>query len=464
LTVNDIRRLISERLHLLGPFRWRLVEVPFALDHPYWIEDPEFDVEYHVRELALPQPGDDRQLGEQVARIHSRPLDRARPLWELYVISGLAGGRVALLTKMHHAAVDGMSGAEILSVLLDPSPEGRELPPAPKKRSGESVPGQREMLARGLAGIPRQPLRALGAIPRTLPNLDEVPTLRTVPGVGTIAGLSRRALALTRGSLDGGVLESPRVRAPRTIFNRRISAHRRVAFASMSLGDVKAVKDEFGLKVNDVVVAMCAGALRSWLSERDALPTAPLLAMIPVSVRTPEQFGTYGNRVSTMIVAIPTDEPDPRKRLERASEAMMSAKDRHKALPASLLQDANHFIPPAVFARAARVTSRLAARDPAEPPVNLVISNVPGSPTPLYCGGARLLATYPVSAILDGVGLNITVFSYLDSIDFGVVGDRDQVQDAWPLIAALRAELDELTSLLPKRRKSTAAPEERTPV
>jgi WS/DGAT/MGAT family acyltransferase len=445
LTVERMRELLEERIHLLPPFRWKLVEVPFNLDHPYWIEDEDFDVEFHVRELALPEPGDDRQLAEQVARLHSRPLDRAHPLWELYVIQGVSGGRVGVMTKMHHSAVDGMSGAEILAAILDLQPSGRDVPPPAEKDVGEERPGDLEMLGRGLAAMPRQPLRALRALPGTLPNLDETP-FRTLPGAGLVSRLSSRITG-GGGSRDGGVLERPRKRAPRTPFNGRLSPHRRVAFVSLSLTEVKQVKNAMGTTVNDVVVSMCAGATRRWLEEHDALPDAPLLAMIPVSVRTPEEFGTYGNKVSMMITPIPTDKADAGERLEHAHQALRSAKERHKAIPASLMQDTSEFIPPALVARAARATAALAASSRVEPVLNLVISNVPGSPVPLYCAGARLLATYPVSAISDGAGVNFTVLSYMDRIDFGLVVDREMVPDPWLMIDALRDELAQLVAL-----------------
>src|SRR5215211_4849279 len=209
LTVDSMCAVLNERLHMLPPFRWRLAEVPLGLDHPYWIEDPDFDIEYHVRELALPKPGDDRQLAEQVARIHARALDRAHPLWELYVIQGLRKGRVGVFTKIHHAAIDGMSGAEILGVLLDPSPEGRALPPMKDGGPPASAPGQLEMLQRGLLGLPRQQLHAL---------------------------------------------EAPRSKAPRTVFNGPVTSHRRVAFGTLSLTTVKDIKNATGTTVNDVVV------------------------------------------------------------------------------------------------------------------------------------------------------------------------------------------------------------------
>ena len=188
LEMGDVCRMVSERLHLLPPFRWRLVEVPFGIDLPYWVEDPAFDLDFHIRDSAVPPPGDDKQLAETVARIFARPLDRSRPLWELYLIHGLPEGRVAMLTKLHHSMVDGVSGNEILGVLLDPSPEGKEIPPAPKRPAGERVPGDLEMLGRGLLGVPRQPLRALRSLPTALPNLTDLPGANAFPVVPRLSG------------------------------------------------------------------------------------------------------------------------------------------------------------------------------------------------------------------------------------------------------------------------------------
>lgn len=455
LTIDALRELVAARLHLLPPFRWRLAPVPFDLDYPYWVDDPTFDLDFHIRELALPAPGDDAMLAEQVARIVSRPLDRARPLWELYLIHGLEHGRCAVLTKFHHAAVDGASGAEIFSTLFDDSAQGRSvLPAAPNPATTEDAPGQLEMLGRGLAGTPRQPVRALRSLARVLPHLDTVPMVGSLPGVARLAATTRSMRRRLPRTNDGGVLQGRRLRAPRTIFNDRVSPHRRVAFTRLSLEEVKQIKDAYGATVNDVVVTICAGALRDWLGARSQLPAEPLVAVIPVSVRTREQVGTFGNRVSTMFVAIPTDEPDPGERLRRAHETLRAAKERHKAVPATVLQDANHVIPPALFARASRVTTIVATRHPSHAVANAAISNVPGSPTPLYLAGAQLEAMYPVSAILDGVALNITVMSYCGGLDFGVVVDRDAIDDAWTLTDALRRSQSELVSLIKPARST----------
>jgi diacylglycerol O-acyltransferase / wax synthase len=451
LEIKDICGNIGERLHLLPPFRWKLVEVPFGLDLPYWVEDPDFDIDFHIRDSAVPPPGDDRQLAETVARIFARPLDRSRPLWELYLLHGIKGDRVGVLTKVHHSVVDGVSGNEILTMLLDQSPEGRELPPRGDDEIGERVPGDLEMLGRGLLGIPRWPLRAARSVPSAVPNLLDLPGANAFPGVPTI----KRGLTGVKSLLgreDPSMLEVTSARPPRTSFNGPVSPHRRFSFGSVSLDSVKAIKNELGITVNDVVVALCATALREWLLDRDELPEDPLVAMVPVSVRGEEERGTFGNRISMMVVPIPTNEPDPRARVMRTHELLRGAKERHSALPANLLTDATSFIPPAVIARAARTTVDVLGRT--RPPINLVISNVPGPREPLYNSGARLEAYFPVSVVTDGVGMNITVMSYRDHMDFGIVVDREQVDDAWPLLRGCQAALRELDSVICGRRES----------
>jgi len=455
VTVQDVCRLVGQRLHMLPPFRSRLVEVPFGLDLPYWIEDPDFDLDFHIRESAVPPPGDDRRTAETVARIFARPLDRAHPLWELYLIHGLEGDRVALLTKVHHSVADGVSGNEILSVLLDESPEGREVEPVPEPSAGERAPGELEMLVRGALGLPRQPLRALRAIPSALPNLTELPGANAFPGGPLVSGALSRARRLLGREEDDGVLEVSTARPPRTSFNGPVSPHRRFAFGSLSLDSVKALKNELEITVNDVVVALAATAVRDWLLARDELPGDPLVALVPVSVRREEERGTFGNRISAMIVPIPTNEPDPRRRLLRTHELLKSAKERHNALPAQLLTDATAFIPPAVAALAARTAVGVMSRT--RPPLNLVISNVPGPREPLYCAGAQLEGHYPVSVVMDGVGLNITVMSYRDHLDFGIIADREQVDDVWNLMDGTGRALEELESVICGREAAPVA-------
>jgi WS/DGAT/MGAT family acyltransferase len=361
------------------------------------------------------------------------------------VIHGLPEGRVALLTKIHHSVVDGISGNEIMTTLLDPEPTGRAVPPPPADARPASPPGDGAMLLRGLRGIPRQPLRALRTLPSTLAGFTDLPGANALPGVPTLSRVYSRARRVLGSPEGAGVLEVTTARPPRTPFNGPISAHRRFAFGSLSLDTVRQVRRELGTTVNDVVVAICTGAVRDWLIERDALPRDPLVAMIPMSVRRRDERGTWGNRISMMIVPIPTNEPDPRRRLERTHELLRSAKERHSALPANLLTDATAFIPPAVAALAARNTVDILSRT--RPPLNIVISNVPGPRSSLYCAGAELLANFPISVIVDGVGLNITVVSYKTRVDFGIVGDREQIDDAWAFLDGAARALRELAEL-----------------
>ncbi|MBV9605455.1 MAG: wax ester/triacylglycerol synthase family O-acyltransferase, partial [Solirubrobacterales bacterium] len=381
----------------------------------------------------------------------ARPLDRARPLWELYLIHGLPSGRVAVMSKIHHAVIDGISGSEIMGALFDPTPEGRDAPPPSTIPNRDARPGELNMLARGLLGLPRYPLRVIKSAPRALPNLAEVQSFAAIPGVkrlGRLAAGAQRALG--RDTVVGRRDLTP----PRTSFNGRVSAHRRYAFGRLSLDDVKTIKDHHGCTVNDVVVAICAGAVRRWLIEHDELPTEPLVAQIPVSVRREHEQGTYGNRILLMTAPIHTEIDDPIARLRQTHESLLEMKERHRALPAELLQDANQFIPPALFSRAARLTFSLGASRASRPAWNLVISNVPGPQFPLYMAGARLEAHHPISVITDGMGLNITVMSYCGHLDFGIVGDREQMPDVWSLMDWLGEALE---ALRPPARGSTTS-------
>jgi diacylglycerol O-acyltransferase len=418
LRAGDLKRVIDERGHLLPPLRRRLVEMPFGLDRPYWTDADELDLDAHVHTVTLRGLTDDRALAETVSRLAARQLDRSRPLWELHLIEGLEGGRAALLTKIHHALIDGMSGAEIMGLLYDLAPEGREIEPDPEPAAPLGPrPGALGLLRRGLTGAVAHPVRALGAAARLLPAVEAVP-----------------------------LLVRPEHRAPRVPFSGRISADRRFAFGSLPLADVKAVKNKHGVKVNDVVVALSAAAIRRWLEQQDALPDEPLLAQIPVSVRTEEQRGTYGNRIGIMIVPIPTDEPDATQRLRTAHEHLSVAKDRHDALPAAALQDVTEFLPPAIAARSTRVALQLSASRALRPLYNVVISNVPGPPVPIYLAGALLEHSYPVSVIADGSGLNITVVSYREHLDIGVIACPQQVPDPETIVAAMRDELAALVA------------------
>jgi diacylglycerol O-acyltransferase len=465
LSLADLQNLIMERLPLIPIFKWRLAEVPFGIDFAYWVDDPDFDIDFHVRELALVPPGSTAQLEEQVARIFSRPLDRSRPLWEIYLIHGLENGRVALMTKVHHAVIDGLSGAEILGSLLDLTPAGRPAP-EPEHEGITHMPSQLEMLARGLAGVPRYPFRLLRSMPAALPNFEEVGIFSILPGASLVGAAGRRLqAALSRSPIvSGRKLGTP----PHTSFNGRVSAHRRIVFGRLPLDAVKDAKNMHGVTVNDVVVSICAGAVRRWLQQHHELGKEPLIAQIPVSVRSPEQQGTYGNRILLMGVELHTEIADPVARLRATHNSLAEMKERDEALPASLLQDANNFIPPALFTRAAQLTFAWTSNPRLRPTWNLVVSNVPGPQIPLYCAGALLEAIYPVSVIMDGLGLNITVMSYNGSVDVGIVADRDVMPDVGSMTGWLADELEALglpefperparTPVRPRRRRARTA-------
>jgi diacylglycerol O-acyltransferase len=439
------RAQVESRLHLLEPLRRKLVMVPLGLDHPLWIEDGDFDLDYHVRHTGVPPPGTDEQLGDVVARIIGRPLDRSRPLWESYVIEGLDGDRFAILTKVHHATVDGASGAELLTMMMDQTEAGDPVPPAESSWQPEARPSDLEVLARVLPGLVRKPGRAVLVTARTMRQLGQTTRNPIMAEAGRALRSSLRgplgtALNLGRHRTDDNPLPRlPTLSAPKTPFNGEITAHRRFAFRSTSLDTVKQVKNAVGATVNDVVMAVCAGGIRTWLERHGALPDAPLVAMIPVSIRTGEEVERWTNRVSGLASVLPTDLADPLERVKAVHEAMVGAKELWNALPAESLTDFAQFPPPAVFAQATRLVTRMGRQNPA---FNLVISNVPGPRQPLYMAGARLMHYFPVSTILDGQGLNITVQSYLDTLDFGLVGCRELIPDLWDLLDDIITDLD----------------------
>lgn len=436
---------IAARLHLLPPMRRRLVEVPFNLDHAYWIEDPDLDLDFHIRETAVAPPGTDEQLAELVSRLIARPLDRSRPLWELYVINGLSDGRVAQLTKIHHAAIDGVGGAQLLGNIVDLEPNTPDPEPQPLPRP-EHIPSEGEMLVRGLTSLATRPYKQGRILVRTLQAL---PQIGRAVDVASIAKALPQPVARAFGQGERRIEDEPPTLSktggfsvPSTRFNNKIGPHRRFAFTSLPLDRVKKVKDALGVTVNDVVLGMCGGALRMYLDNKGELPEESLRCMIPVSVRTEDQANSYGNQVSGMMAALATDVADPVKRLEVIHAETVRAKESLGALPANLLMDVAEFAPPAIAARASRVMARTA--NAIDPPFNLIISNVPGPQFPLYSGAAEMLTYIPVSAIADTQGLNITIMSYNGRCDFGLVACRDSVPDLWDLCHLLEDALEEL--------------------
>ncbi len=466
------KEIILERIDQLTPFRRRLVEVPLGLDLPYWIEDPDFDIDFHVRHHAVPPPGTPQQLAEAVARIIARPLDRTRPLWELYVIEGVDNGRlIAQLTKVHHAAVDGAAGAMMLAALLDLDPAARPTG-RPLEWTPEAVPTDEELLRITAREYLRRPEKMVRLSVRTTRELaaatrsggmHALADLIAQPMPGPMGRLMRERLRSQSGTDVDHPPALPPTQAPRTPWNQAISPHRRFAYTSVPLDDAKTVRRAFGCTFNDVVMAVCSGTLRRYLQLHDCLPEESLVAMVPVSVRSGMEDDSFQNRVSALFSDLATNEADPVKRLRRVQQAMTAAKDQFAAIPAEALQDFTQFAPPAVAARAMRMYSRLKIADRMNPPFNLVISNVPGPQVPLYSAGAKLQHFYPVSTLVDGQGLNMTVQSYNGNLDFGFVSDRDLVPDLWVMTDLLHDEMADLVKVATKMSAAAAAPKKAAP-
>ncbi len=431
----------------LEPMRRRLVQVPFGLDHPYWINDPHFDLDFHVRHLGLAPPGTVDQLGEQVARIIGRPMDRTHPLWEMYVIEGLPDGRWAVLTKTHHATVDGAAGVLLLTMLTDTQPDAPT--PEPVAWDPEPIPSDFDLLKRTAVHLAANPVKAARLQLRLVRDLAET---AGVNSVATLAGRTRDAItAVARARLSNAsdgeehhLLPAAMTPAPPTPWNHTITAHRKFALRSASMADIKALKDAAGCTVNDVVMAICAGALRAYLIDHDALPDEPLRAMVPVSIRTGAEADPWTNRVSAILAEVPTHLADPLERMQRCHDAMVDAKHQLDVVPEDALGEFTETLTPLVTSSAMRLVSRLKLADRIHLPANLTISNVPGPRSPLYFAGAQLQNYIPVSIVTDGMGLNITVHSYVDSLDIGIVAARELVPDVEHMADLHLAEIDAL--------------------
>jgi diacylglycerol O-acyltransferase / wax synthase len=443
---EQLKSFVAGRLMGDAVYRRRIVQVPLRLNHPVWVEDPHFDLDYHIRRHALPSPGGPRELAALVGSIVGVPLDRSRPLWEFHVVEGLHDGNVALVGKMHHAAVDGVSGAELFVHLFDLTPEGATAPPPPADPvTPERIPSDRELVGYALWSQARRTLSLPALLGRTARTAGQLVNRRRDPEA--VVG----ALPLT---------------APRTPWSAAITPHRRVAFARVSLADVKAVKTAFGVKVNDVVLALVASGLRRYLIDHDALPDDPLVAMCPVSVRGEDETGRPDNRVSSMFVHLRTDIADVPERLRAIALATKGAKEDHNALGAKLLQNWAEHAAPSTFALAARVYSRLNIADRHPPLYNLVVSNVPGPDFKLYLDGAALVATYPLGPISEGAGLNVTVLSYMDNVDFGFLAAAELVPDVWDMaddVEKAMAELGGVAEAMANGHSPPAAPAKTAP-
>jgi diacylglycerol O-acyltransferase len=422
LDYDRLVELISQRIALVPRYRQKVRWVPGRLANPVWVDDSEFDVTYHVRRSALPKPGSDGQLRELVGRLMSRQLDRNRPLWEIYLVEGLSDGRVAVVTKTHHAMVDGVSAVDIGTVILDLTPTPREVPD--DDWSPRPEPGALSLVTHAVTDLVSRPGQA-------------VDTART-------AAVDVRATAGKVLSVAGGVLAQARMMArpaPASPLNAVIGEQRRFGMAATDLDDYKRVRKSHGGTVNDVVLATVSGALRNWLLTRGEAVTATttIRAMVPVSVRADQHKGELGNRVSSYFVDLPVGEGSAVMRLHQVSFAMRAHKESGSAVGADALVQLSGFAPPTIHSLGARVASGFTRRL-----FNLVVTNVPGPQFPLYAAGSRMLSVYPVVPLAKGQAVSIGLTSYDGGVYYGLNADRDAMPDIDVLASCLEDSLAEL--------------------
>lgn len=419
---KDILAFIAARLRGARSFRQRLVRVPFDLDHPYWIEDPEFDLEFHVRHIALPKPGDWRQLCIQAARLHSRPMDLTKPLWEFTVIEGLDNipglppGCFALMCKVHHAAIDGMSGVEMSAAVHSITPD-TTAPADDDPWQAENMPNVADLLARSYFNSLVQPMRVMETIGRSL------------PGMGRLADQVRKGDVSLRNTRP----------APKTRFNGKVGAHRVWDAVPFSLKEIRALKEAVpDATVNDVVLSIVGGALRRYLQSKDELPKETLTAMAPISVRQEGEKAALGNLVSAMVVGLGTHVEDAFERLRFVHDEAVNSKAMTNAVGAKNLSDYSQLMPSALAGLAARLYTRVGAVNAHAPAYNCVVTNVPGSRVPLYFCGAKMVGMFGTGPVFDGMGLINPVYSYGDTIAISFTSDRDIMPDPENYAQALR--------------------------
>ena len=418
-----MRRVIEERLHLLAPFRRRLVEDPLQLGDPHWIEDPDFSLENHLRRAAIPSPGSMRELAEFVGDAASRLLDRSKPLWELQLVEGLEGGKVAVVAKIHHAAMDGGRLVALIGVLLDLTPDGHTMPPADDEWTPDREPSFWWLAADTARALATKPLGALRSIADVGRYDPQEALSHTAAAKATPPSCSR----LRRHPLNGA-----------------LSPQRVVAMADVAFDDVKAIKNAFGTTVNDVVLAASCGALRSWLRAHGGLPERPLVANVPVTVRT-EGEDEAGNRVSMILVHLPVQTDDPVERLMAIRSETRRAKEQHGSAKGDVFRQATDLLTnvtvPWLLTHAVEVYSRSHLADRLPFLWNLVISNLPGPPIPLYCAGAKLLRLYPFGPVQQGSGLNLTVMSTMDRLCLGAMACKRMVPDVEDIATGFVTEI-----------------------
>ncbi|MGY1813470.1 WS/DGAT/MGAT family O-acyltransferase [Blastococcus sp. SYSU D00820] len=420
--LEALAALVEARLPLVPRYRQRVLEVPGHLADPVWADDPHVDVAYHVRRSAVPRPGTEEQLLELVSRVTSRPLDRSRPLWEVYLVEGMADGRVAVITKTHPALVDGLGAVDIGQVLLDPSPDV-VLPEPPEPWAPRRLPTGAELVRTALQEYVQRPSAAVTTLRSAVTDVRS-----TAARLTGAAGAAARAV------------RSAVFPAPHSPLNATSGRQRRVAVARVELDDLKAVRKAHGGTINDVLLTLVTGALRDWLLSRGeaVLGSTSLRALVPVSVQDDEDEEP-GSRVSSYLVDLPVGEPNPRVRLARLSYAMRGVAHSGRSVAAETLIALTGFAPPTLHALGAR-----AARGLSQRMFNLVVTNVPGPQVPLYAAGARMDEVFPVVPLVRGQGLAIGMTSYDGRVFISLNGDRDTVGDVGLLADLIEEEIGEL--------------------
>jgi len=407
----QIRRVIQQRLPQITPLRQRAIRVPFGLHHPVWVDDPDFELDDHLSRASLPSPGGKTELDAFVAAVMSRPLDPDRPLWEMYVVEGLESDRTALVAKVHHAILDGVSGASVLAAFLDLTPRSRVVP-LPPEWNPPPLPSNAQMLRHAASSLARQP----GA---TLSTLQA--------GVEAVAdlGMHNRELVSRGEQPPPGFFA-----APRTSFNGAVSNRKRYASLSLPLDDVKLVGRVFEATVNDVILAGVSGGLRRLLQARgEETDQQPLVAMVPVSTRPEGQGEELGNQVSGMLVALASDIDDPVLRLDAISESARVAKEQEKLHRGRLIGGLAQVALPALASRMARAVAGTRLFDKVRPPSNVTVSSVRGPDFSLFCAGSRVVGMFPVGPIAEGIGVNVPVLSHLDRVYFGLLPCRKLIPE-----------------------------------
>jgi diacylglycerol O-acyltransferase len=421
------RAVLEERIHLLPAFERALVEVPLHLDHPYWLRAAHVDLDQHLHHATCPAPGDLEALGLLVGEIGSTPLERDRPLWELWLVDGLQSGQVAMVAKMHHSTLYGAAGADMMAHLLDFGPEGREVEPAPTG-DAEQAPSTLSLLARAGLHTARRPGLAVQTVASGIRR------------VGKLGGLVTQAV----GSKAPVTLPFS---APRSLINGRLTSRRQAAFTTVDFADIKAVKDAFGTKVNDVVLAAVTDALRGYLLKRDALPSRPLVASVPMNVGAGAVEGT--NKLTALMVPLPVLTEDPVNRLREVAAFSKESKGFTDTLGLESIGELAELIPPLLVKGGSKLYDGLGLSRLHPPLQTLVVSNMPGPPIPLYCAGARVDAVYPLGPLLPGAGLNITVLSNMGSLDVGLLCCPDLVPEVWEIADAFPAAVATLLARVP---------------